>query len=114
MRPVPSHPEVPSPQPGCAPLALRLAWFVAGPFALVVLALLILQRGRLSWVDAAYGLTVAFILVMRWLDVTRFGGLTRDGGAATRRDWARHAALLTLVAGAAWALAHAGRRWLAS
>lgn len=44
MRPVPSPPEVPSPQVqpevpapqmGCAQLALRLAWYAAGPLALV-------------------------------------------------------------------------------
>lgn len=112
MRPVPSRHDVSTPPTGCAPLVLRLAWFAAGPFALVVFALRIAQRGDFSGLDAAYWLVVAAVLALRWLDISRFGGLTREGEAATLRDWQRHALLLTLVAGAGWALAHAGHRWL--
>jgi hypothetical protein len=96
---------------GCAGLVLRLAWFPAGHLALVIFALLIAQRGRFSIFDGAYWLTIALILGLRWVDVSRFGGLTRDGDAATLRDWRRHVVLLVLIGGGIWSVIHAGWRW---
>lgn len=119
MRPVPSPPEVPSPQVqpevpapqmGCAQLALRLAWYAAGPLALVVLARRIAQHGRFSGLDVAFAVILALTLAMWWLATTRFGGQRGDEEAVRRRNWRRHSAYCALVGGAAWALAHAGGR----
>ncbi len=99
---------------GCAGLVLRLTWFAGGHLALIVFALLIAQRGRFSAFDVAYWLTIACILLVRWVDITRFGGLTRDGEVASLRDWRRHVVLLLFVGGVIWGLIHTGWRWFGS
>jgi hypothetical protein len=111
VRPDNSQNQSSSTEMGCAGLILRLLWFIAGHLALVVFALLVAQRGRFSFLDLGYWLTIVFILAVRWVDVTRFGGQTSQGEPATLRDWGRHLVLLTLTGGGVWFLIHAGWRW---
>jgi hypothetical protein len=47
------------------------------------------------------------MLALRYLDIRYFNGRTASGKVATMVHWRRYAVILTGVAAALWALAHA-------
>ena len=95
--------------PAPAGCLLRLLWLVLGNGALyVTLGTIVATRAPLpSYLDVFAGAAVLFILGLRYLDITRFGGTTLQGDPATMRHWRRHALTLIGLATPAWLLAHA-------
>lgn len=78
-----------------------------GNAALLCLGILIARgpKWTMTSKDAAFGAIVVFIVAMRYLDVSCFGGTTSEGAPATTRDVLRHACLLAGVAGLGWVVA---------
>ena len=107
-------PEIPAEQQmGCLSLVARMAWLVFGNLILIACALYLTQDPGVSIMDGVYFAVAAGLIVVRYLDVTRFDGRTADGDPATVADWRRYALTLTAVAGAGWGLAHLASGFLA-
>jgi hypothetical protein len=91
-------------QSGCLSTIARVFWIMVGNFALLVFLVLILQKGRFSWLDIAFWGTTGLVLLVRYFDVRCWSGLTPDGERATLRDWRKHAVVLLPIAGGLWAV----------
>jgi hypothetical protein len=89
----------------------RLYWLLLGNAALSLIAIGIAQRGPAhTWItDAVFWTVVASLVLVRYLDIARFGGTTASGEPASAADWYRYAWRLLLVALAVWIVAHALR-----
>ncbi len=98
---------------GCLALVARMFWMAFGNAALVLLAVMILQRNAFSRLDLAFWALAAALIVIRYLDITRLNGLTANGEPASLAHWRRYAALVLVVSTAIWLLAHAGGRLFA-
>lgn len=87
---------------------LRMVWTIAGNAAIyLALATIANTRPQLpSGLDAVVVVAWLVMLATRWFDITRFGGRTIRDEPATIADWRRYALMLTVITGAAWALAH--------
>lgn len=71
----------------------RLFWMAIGNIALILVAIGILRKPAwtFSWLDAAFWAVVLGVLGVRYLEVTRLGGLDVDGKPVTRRTLMRYA-----------------------
>jgi hypothetical protein len=93
-------------QTGCLSLIARLTWMAFGNLALAVLAVLIVKANGFSFADVLFWATVAGLISVRYIDITRLGGLTADSEPASLRHWYRYAGGLLAASAAAWTLAH--------
>ncbi len=109
--PDPSRGAAPTPsqsgQAGCLSTLARLIWIMVGNFALVVLLGLIVLRKSFSYLDAIFWAVVGFLMFIRYADIKWLKGQGADAQPATMKDWGKYSRLLVIVAGVAWALAHA-------
>jgi hypothetical protein len=87
---------------------VRLGWMAFGVIALAITAMTMAAHPTwtLGWRDAAFWGTALVMGVLRYVDVTRFGGETADGTPATTRDLRNYLLGLTLAVSAAWAVVH--------
>lgn len=85
---------------------LRLFWMAFGNLALLMLALVIFQRGGFSLLDGVYWAVVVAPAGARYTDIGRFGGLTTSGEPATMRHFRRYVIGLVLLAAGCWASVH--------
>ncbi len=83
-----------------------------GNLALPLLAVLIVQAGSLSTLDAVFWGIVGTPVWVRYIDVTRFGGLTAEGEPASLRDWHRYTGYLVGASSLLWVTTLAFRVWL--
>ena len=91
-----------SPQ-GCL---LRLFWMAFGNLALLLLILSISNQHGFTFLDGLYWVIVAALASGRYIDITRFAGLTIDGTPATKHHFRRYATWLFVVAMGCWTAAH--------
>jgi hypothetical protein len=98
--------DSPSGQTGCVAALLRLFWLAGGGAALAIVTLFIARTGTFGGFDAAFWGIVVSMATVRFVDISRFGGLTADGEPATFRVWRRYVVRLVLVAVGLWGLAH--------
>lgn len=95
-------------EPAQAGFALRLFWMMFG-HAIVFTSLAVIVVDELAFpaiLDAIVWLTVALMIVVRRVDITR-GGTTATGEPATLAHWRDYAVTLVGVAGVASVFAHA-------
>ena len=104
----------PAEQMGCLAGVVRIIWFMVGNAALLLLAVLITEQKAFSRLDVAFWMTVAALILLRYIDITRLNGLTADGEPASLKHWRRYVLLLLLIAGCLWVLAHGVSRFFAS
>jgi len=93
-------------KPGCL---LPLLWMFAGHVAWLVILFAIIHRGDgpASLLSMVFWGVVGLIILVRYLDVTRFDGKTSDAGTpATIKDVRRFSSWLVASAGSAWLTAH--------
>ncbi len=90
---------------GCLPLLLRLTWMAFGNLALFLCAGLIIKKSAPVLADTAYFAVAAGLILVRYLDITRYKGLTSDEKPATLADWRRYSILLSILAVGIWVLA---------
>ena len=83
-------------------LGLRIVWMFLGPVLLFILGALLMRRAGPSGIDVAYGLTVLLLIVVRYLDISRFEGTRGDTQPATMSDFRRYAVGLATISLAAW------------
>jgi hypothetical protein len=108
MSPHPTQKPTPTPaQTGFLGLLVRLIWMLFGNAALALLAVHIAQVGSFSPVDVVFWAVVVVMVGVRYIDVTRFGGLTAEGEPATVRHWQRYTGYLLAASAGLYVLAHA-------
>jgi hypothetical protein len=94
---------------GCLPIIVRLVWMVFGNAALVLLAGLIIQKGAYSYLDMIFWAIPGLLIVLRYIDITRFQGLTAECEPATLKHWSRYSILLLMTSTVLWVFAHGMR-----
>jgi hypothetical protein len=90
---------------GCLPFLLRLTWMVLGNLALFIIAGLIAKRSLPIVMDIIFFAIVLGLIVVRYLDITKFKGLTSDEKPATIKDFRWYTILLVVFSSALWVLA---------
>lgn len=90
-------------------LPVRILWFAVGPVALLLTLAKIAgsDNGWLTVVDAVFWVVVGLMVGFRWLDQRSGVATNAFGEPSTWADFRRYAALLPLVALAAWLVANA-------
>ena len=93
-------------QPASKPrsIILRLHWMILGAAALATCALFLLQGGHsaVSLPSFAMWGIAASMVGARWLDISRFHGLTADGVPATTSHLRRYALGVGAATAALW------------
>lgn len=89
---------------------VRLFWMGIGNVALALCAVAILRhRGDfLSAADIVYWALVAALIVVRFVDIRKFGGRTAAGEPASAAHWRRYLVFVIVGSLALWAIAHVG------
>jgi hypothetical protein len=86
---------------------VRMGWLAGGNVVLMALAILIArgERWTLTGKDVAFGLLVASVVVLRFVDWRRYSRTTADGRSATTAHILRFAVILVGAWSVAWVLA---------
>jgi hypothetical protein len=95
-------------QSGLMSFALRLFWMLLG-YMIVFTSLgviIVNAPGFPSMLDGIVWLTVAVMIVVRYVDITRWRGTTAIGETATLADWRSYAVIVVSITAAASAIAH--------
>ena len=94
-----------------APLGIlaRLWWMLFGNVLLAFSLVFIFRKegGFLHPADGVFWVTVAALVLVRYLDIRFLDGQTATGEPASVGHWTRYAALLVSIATVLWGLAHA-------
>jgi hypothetical protein len=100
-----SEPVGSTPFSGCL---VRLFWMGIGNVALALCAVAILShRGDfLSAADIVYWVLVPAMIVVRFVDIRKFGGRTAAGEPASDVHWRRYLVFVIVGSSALWAIAH--------
>lgn len=98
------------------PLArvIRLTWRILGNFLLFILLILIVigSQSQASLLNVVFWLTVAGLVLIRFIDIQAFHGQTADNKPATMKDWLNYAAGTVAMSGFFWILVQAIRNRL--
>lgn len=90
-------------------LMVRTFWILFGNVILLVSAAFIFQRK--DWMfhtaDIIFWVTVAALVLARYLDIKLYKGLTATGQPATMRHWRKYTVILLVCLTAVWAALHA-------
>lgn len=89
---------------------LRLFWMAIANVGLLVLILSISSQSGFTLLDGLYWVIVAAGVGARYVDISRFGGLTVDGTPASMTHFRRYAVRLFLVALGLWIGTHGLQR----
>ncbi len=83
---------------------LRFVWLLAGNAGLAILAALISKGARWTFtmLDGVFWGLVATLLLARYFDIARFGGLTVNNEPANTGHWVRYAIKLVIIAALLW------------
>ncbi len=75
---------------GCA---VRLAWLIVGPVVGAIAVAVLATQKDISAIggSSVYWGAVLAMLILRYVDVTNYGGLTADGGPASMGHFRRYA-----------------------
>lgn len=100
--------QIPQSEPsGCLPAIVRIIWMALGNIFLIVLAILIIQKGSFTVLDIFFWLLVFFLILIRLYDITLLQGLTGECKPATVWHWKRYSVGLLLISASIWIFAHA-------
>jgi len=97
-----------SKQDSIAGLLARMFWMLIGNMVLVISIIIIIQhKGPMFHAaDVVFWVTIAALILVRYLDIKFWGGMTAAGGPATIANWNRYAAALLIGSVGVWALSH--------
>jgi len=87
----------------------RLWWMLLGN-AILAFSLIFIYENKGGFFHAAdwvFWITVATLVVARYLDIRFFHGQTATGAPASMRHWVKYVVLLLALSATVWALAHA-------
>jgi len=86
----------------------RLFWMLLGNAILALSVVFIFENkgGFFHTADWVFWITVATLMLVRYLDIRLLGGTTATGADATTAHWVKYVALLVACSATIWALAH--------
>jgi len=90
-------------------IIMRLFWMFFGNAILFISIIFIFQHkdGMFHTADVVFWITVAVLVIVRYLDVKLCGGLTATGLPASMAHWIKYVSILLISSTAVWVLAHA-------
>jgi hypothetical protein len=90
-------------------LLARLYWMLVGNATLFISTIFILQHkgGMLHTADVVFWVTVAALVLTRYLDIKFLGGLTVTDKPASTANWRKYTIFLLIGSTAVWVLSHA-------
>ena len=77
-----------------------------GVLAISMISILLHEGSMFHAADWVFWITIAAIILVRYLDIKFWGGLTAAGGPATIANWNRYAAALLIGSVGVWTLSH--------
>jgi hypothetical protein len=91
----------------------RLSWMLFGNVGILISAVFIAKHkgSFLSYADLAYWLVIAFLIGMRYIDITRMHGLTATGEPATINNWRKYVLYMVIFSCVLWGIVHAVARF---
>jgi hypothetical protein len=91
----------------------RLSWMLLGNVGILISSVSIAKHNGsfLSYADLAYWLIIAFVIGIRYIDITRMQGLTATGEPATINNWRRYVLYMGIFACVLWGIVHAIARF---
>ena len=97
-----------SKQDSIAGVLARVFWMLIGNgvLAISMISILLHEGSMFHAADLVFWITIAAIVLVRYLDIKFWGGMTAAGGPATMANWNRYAAALLIGSAAVWALSH--------
>lgn len=89
-------------------LLARMFWMLIGNMVLAISMIIILQHkgSMFHAADLVFWITIAALMLVRYLDIKFWGGMTAAGGPATIVNWNRYAVALLISSVGVWALSH--------
>ena len=89
-------------------LLARIFWMLIGNMVLAISMIIIIQHkgSMFHAADLVFWITIAAIILVRYLDIKFWGGLTAAGGPATIANWNRYAAALLIGSAVVWVVLH--------
>jgi len=89
-------------------LLARVFWMLIGNgvLAISMISILLQEGSMFHAADLVFWITIAALILVRYLDIKFWGGMTAAGGSATIANWSRYAAALLIGSAAVWALSH--------
>jgi hypothetical protein len=89
-------------------LLARVFWMLYGNLIPMISIIVILQHkgSMFHAADLVFWITIAALILVRYLDIKFWGGMTAAGGPATMADWNRYTAALLIGSAAVWVLSH--------
>ncbi len=90
---------------GCLPPFLRFTWMALGNAALFLCAALVAKGTAPVLVDILFVAVAIGLIVVRYIDITKFKGQTSEGKPATLAHWRRYAFLTAVISAGVWVLA---------
>ncbi len=83
---------------GCLPAFIRLLWFFFGNVALLAATFFIGKNEAGVIADIIFWLIVPALIAIRYIDITKFHGLTGENEPATLKDWKSYSIKLVGIA----------------
>ncbi len=95
-------------QGGILGILARFFWMFLGNFILFISIICIFEyKSRLfHTMDAVFWITVAALVIVRYLDINLLDGLTATGLPASMTHWIKYVILLLVCSTAVWVLSH--------
>ena len=90
---------------GLLPVLLRLTWMAFGNVALFICAAYVAKGTAPVVMDIVFFTVVIGLIVVRYVDITKFKGQTSEGKPAALAHWRRYAVLIAIISAGLWALA---------
>ena len=89
-------------------LLARIFWMLIGNMVLAISMIIIIQHkgSMFHAADLVFWITIAAIILVRYLDIKFWGGLTAAGGPATIANWNKYAAALLIGSAVVWVVLH--------
>jgi hypothetical protein len=109
-------PQTTDKQSSALGMMARLWWMLLGNAILALSIVFVVENkeGFFHTADWVFWITVATLILVRYLDIRLLDGTTATGAHATTIHWVKYVALLAACTTAVWALAHAANYWLVS
>ena len=87
----------------------RLFWMLVGNAILFFTTIFILtNQGKMfNAADVVFGITVALLVLTRYIDIKLLGGLTVTDKPASMANWRKYTIFLLIGSTAVWVLSHA-------
>ncbi len=89
-------------------MLFRIFWMFLGNVILLILLIWIFENENksLGIKDLFYWAIVCLLIIARYFDIKKLGGLTVTGSPASMPVWSRYAVIIVILAGLLWGLAH--------